>query len=131
MHQISLTDNEMEIMELLWESKRPLSRAEIIEFTPNRSWSKSSIHILLNSLLGKEAIGVVGFVRTNKNFGRTYSPLISQEEYLISALKNSSCYKNNPSALPAVFAALLQDEEVDEEVLDELQKMIDERRKQL
>ena len=46
-----LTKSENEIMELLWKEGRPLSRSEIIELTPDRSWKPASIHILLNSKL--------------------------------------------------------------------------------
>ena len=80
MSTLSLTNNELEIMELMWKMKRPLSRTEIIDLSPDRSWSASSIHILLNKLLEKEAIEVSGFVKTNKNYGRTYSPLITQND---------------------------------------------------
>lgn len=133
MNNISLTANELEIMELLWKMQRPLSRAEIIDLTPNRSWSKNSIHILINKLLEKGAIEVSGFVRTNKNYGRTYSPLITQDEYIFSAfnqIKNSSGFKSKTSALTSIFAALIQDSDVDDDLLTELQQLIDERKNQ-
>ena len=66
MSTLSLTNNELEIMELMWKMKRPLSRTEIIDLSPDRSWSASSIHILLNKLLEKEAIEVSGFVKQIK-----------------------------------------------------------------
>ena len=50
MDKLTLTNNELEIMELLWTQGRPLSRTEIIELTPERSWSSKSIHIILNKL---------------------------------------------------------------------------------
>ena len=62
-----LTKSENEIMELMWKEGHPLSRSEIIDLTPERSWKPSSIHILLNSLLEKNAIEVAGFVQTTKN----------------------------------------------------------------
>ena len=37
MEKLSLTSNELEIMELLWTPARPLSRTKIIENTPERS----------------------------------------------------------------------------------------------
>ena len=79
-----LTNSELEIMETMWKMNRPLSRSEIIELTPNRTWKKSSIHILINKMLEKEVIKVDGFVRTNKNYGRTYAPLITKDDYIVS-----------------------------------------------
>lgn len=128
----ALTENELEIMELLWREDRPLSRAEMIELTPERSWSERSIHILLNRLLEKKAIEVNGFVRTNKNYGRTFAPLIPHDAYVLSAvnqIKDSCCYKTKKSAITSVFAALVQDKDVNDEVLNELEQMIAERRK--
>ena len=134
MNKLSFSNNELEVMNLMWREGRSLSRADIIELTPDRSWSKSSIHILLNSLLEKGAIEVDGFVRTNKNYGRTYSPCITQNEYAVSAVTSSSSPFGklfNSSSIPAVFAALIEDKDIDEEVLDKLDKMIEDRRKEL
>lgn len=50
-----LTKSESEIMDLMWKEGRPLSRSEIIDLTPDRSWKPASIHILLNSMLDKGA----------------------------------------------------------------------------
>ena len=134
MEKISLSNNELEIMNLLWKEDRPLSRSEIIELSPDRSWQKSSIHILLNKLLDKGAIDIAGFVRTNKNYGRTYKPVITQEDYVLTSVKASnSALKDlfKVSTNPSVFAALLNDADVDEDVLNRLEQMIEERRKEL
>lgn len=133
MSTLSLTSNELEIMELMWKMKRPLSRTEIIDLSPDRSWSANSIHILLNKLLEKEAIEVSGFVKTNKNYGRTYSPLITQNDYVLSSLnqmKQSSYYKSKSTATASIFATLIQDSDIDDELLDELEKILEERKKQ-
>ena len=127
----ALTGNELEIMELLWREERPLSRSEIIELTPERSWSERSIHILLNSLLEKQAIEVGGFVRTNKNYGRTFVPHIAREDYIVSAvnqMKQSLSGTSKKSPVTAIFAALVQDKDIDDTELDELERMIAERR---
>lgn len=126
-----LTNSELEIMETMWKMNRPLSRSEIIELTPNRTWKKSSIHILINKMLEKEVIKVDGFVRTNKNYGRTYAPLITKDDYIVSTFDKikTSYFDSKSSAVTSIFAALIQDEDINDELLDELQQMI-ERRKQ-
>lgn len=128
----SLTENELEIMELLWHENRPLSRSEIIELSPNRSWKASSIHILLNKLLDKDAICVKGFVKTGKNYGRTYFPNITPEEHIVLSLKQNNYYKKSKgSAITSIFAALIKDDNINDNVLDELEQMISERKTQL
>lgn len=133
MNAISLTKNELEIMELMWKEERPLSRTEIIELSPNRSWSASSIHILLNKLLEKKAIEVSGFVQTNKNYGRTYAPLITQNDYLLfslNELKESPYYKSKSDATVSIFSALIEDKDVSDELLCELEEILEERKRQ-
>lgn len=132
MDSIALTENELEIMELLWRENRPLSRSEVIELSPDRSWKASSIHILLNKLLEKGAICVKGFVKTGKNYGRTYFPNITPEEHFVMSLKQSNYYKKSEeTAIMAVFAALIKDDNVSCSLLDEFEQMIEERKVQL
>lgn len=130
MKSFVLTKNELEIMTLLWQKERALSRSEIIELSPNRSWKQSSIHILLNKMLDKGALEVKGFVRTGKTYGRVYSPSVTQDEYAVMQIMNSTSYKESKSSTSlAIFSALLKDD-IDDSLIDELQKMIDERRQE-
>lgn len=125
----SLTKNEQEVMELMWTQRRALSRSEIIELSTERSWKKSSIHILLNSLLEKGAIKVDGFVKTGKNYGRTYSATVTQEEYQIMQFKQGSNYiKSKSSAIASLVSTLVEDEDIDNETLDRLEAILQERR---
>lgn len=125
----SLTKNEQEVMELMWTQDRALSRSEIIELSTERSWKKSSIHILLNSLLEKGAIKVDGFVKTGKNYGRTYSAAVTQEEYQIMQFKQGTNYiKSKSSAITELVSALVEDEDIDSETLDRLEAILQERR---
>lgn len=128
-NSFSLTKNEQEIMDLLWSQDKALSRSEIIELSAERSWKKSSIHILLNSLLEKGAIKVEGFVKTGKNYGRTYSASVTQEEYQIMQFKQGANYlKSKSSAITGLVSALVQNEDIDSETLDKLEAILKERK---
>ncbi len=93
-NSFSLTKNEQEIMDLLWSQDKALSRSEIIELSTERSWKKSSIHILLNSLLEKGAIKVEGFVKTGKNYGRTYSHQLLRRNIRLCSLSREQTILN-------------------------------------
>ncbi|MPM51123.1 hypothetical protein SDC9_97870 [bioreactor metagenome] len=128
-NSFSLTKNEQEIMDLLWSQDKALSRSEIIELSTERSWKKSSIHILLNSLLEKGAIKVEGFVKTGKNYGRTYSAAVTQEEYQIMQFKKGANYlKSKSSAITGLVSALVQNEDIDNDTLDRLEAILQTRR---
>jgi len=127
-----LTKNELEIMSLMWAQGRSLSRSEIINLSPGRSWKASSIHILLNQLLEKNAIVVDGYVKTGKNYGRTYSAAITPEEYQIMQIKQSTDFlQSKSSAITNIVSALIKDEDVDDETLDKLETILQERRRNL
>ena len=68
-----LTKSELEIMEVLWAADEPLCRADIIARSQDKTWKDSSVHILLNSMLKKEAIQEAGFVPCihPRHFGRS------------------------------------------------------------
>lgn len=72
-------------------------------------------------------IRVAGFRQTTKNFARTFEPVISREEYTALFLKKQN---GNSTSLPTLFAALIE-EETDRKLIEELAKMIEERKKEL
>lgn len=121
MKVFELTPNEYEIMKTLWREDRALSRSEIIDLTQDKSWKSSSIHILLNQLLNKEAIEIEGFVRTGKTYGRSYMATISQDDFDLMQLK-LKIDRLNPSeeTFRALIKYLLDENKISREVLMEL-----------
>ena len=124
---MKLTKSELEIMETLWEAERPLARYEILELSVGASWSPSTIHILLNGLLKKEAIREAGFVKRSKTYGRLYEANISRESYYSETLFRGK----GAQAIPAYFSMLLQNDELTVDTVNVLEKMLEERKKEL
>lgn len=123
---MNFTENELQVMQILWNAESDLSRKDIIERSPNRTWKDNSIHVLLNSLMKKDAVKVVGMKPAGKVYARTFAANISQEEYL-SAQVNASSPKGK-DAFVGLFAALVNQADLSDETLDELQKILDERK---
>lgn len=124
-----LTKNEREIMELLWREKRPLSRSEIIALSVNRSWKANSIHILLNQLLDKGAIEVNGFIKTGKNYGRTFTAALTEQQYQVMQFRTSAGYaRSKTSALVNLVSTLVDGEELNEQTLDRLKELLDKKK---
>lgn len=69
---MELTKSELEIMDVLWAAKTPLSRSDLLERSDEKSWKDSSVHILLNGLLQKGAIREAGFVNEAKRMGEHF-----------------------------------------------------------
>lgn len=124
-----LSPNELEVMDLLWSTGQTLSRNEIIDLSPSRTWKPSTIHQLLNSLLKKEVIKVDGFRPSGKVYGRTYAAAITREEYTAQVVsRRMSKTADTKPDLAGVFAALVSDIPVGDAVLDELQRILDQKK---
>ncbi|MGN1002152.1 MAG: BlaI/MecI/CopY family transcriptional regulator [Oscillospiraceae bacterium] len=124
---MELTKCELEVMNVLWRAKRPLSRNDIIALSVEKSWKDSSIHILLNGLLRKGAIKEDGSVRCGRTYARLFSPLVSREAYYTQAALSSGGGKD----LPLLFSALLHSEGVTPQLLDELEGILEKRKAEL
>lgn len=121
---MELTKSEMEIMDVLWASQTPLSRADLLERGEEKTWKDSSVHILLNGLLQKGAIREAGVVRRSKTYGRTFLPTLSREEYFATTIFS---HRHKPEMV-GLFAALLQRPEITPDVLEQIRGLLDNRR---
>jgi len=78
---MKLTGKETEIMTVLWKSKKPLTTAEIIEITPNRTWHEGSIFAIMKRLVKKGAVALDAYKPTAGKHARVYKPIITTEDY--------------------------------------------------
>ncbi len=122
------TNSEKQILEVLWDEQTALTSSEIVNVSDDRTWKSSSVHLLLNSLLKKGLVQVAGFKKTTKNYARTFEPTMTREEYSIKQIRQDQ--RNTNRTLSRLFTALLE-EENNPELLDELSRMVDARRKEL
>jgi len=109
-----LTKCELEIMDILWASERPLSRADFLANGGEKSWKDSSIHILLNGLLQKGAIQEAGFIKRSKTYGRTFLPTLTREQYFATTIFS---YQNKPQIVELIDALLRREDITAEEMV--------------
>lgn len=121
---MELTKSEMEIMDVFWASQMPLSRADLLGRSEEKSWKDSSVHILLNSLLQKGMILEAGSVWRSKTYGRTFVATMSREEYFAATIFS---HRHKPDMV-GLFAALLQRPEISPDTLNALAELIEDRR---
>lgn len=117
---MELTRSEMEIMNVLWESGIPMSRSDLLAHSEEKTWKDSSVHILLNGLLQKGAIREAGLVKRSKTYGRVFAPTLTREEYFANTI---FCHRYKPDMV-GLFAALLCREEINEDVLQQMAALI-------
>lgn len=120
--EMELTKNELEIMEVLWNAKHPLTSAEIINLSiDTKSWKDSSIHILINSLLKKKAIKEHAFVKTGKGYGRTFVPTESGEDYYARYLAAIA----ERTSVKKIFSTLFDSTKISAETITELEDLLE------
>ena len=117
---MELTKSEMEIMDVLWGADKPLSRADLLERSEEKTWKDSSVHILLNGLLLKGAIREAGLVKRSKTYGRVFSPTMTREEYFATTIFS---HRHKPDIV-GLFEALLSREDISPEQLQEITALV-------
>ncbi|WP_338551340.1 BlaI/MecI/CopY family transcriptional regulator [Paenibacillus sp. KS-LC4] len=118
-----ITEAECEVMKLLWQ-KEPLSANEMIsKLSEQMNWTDQTIKTFLNRLHKKNAIR---FEKTGRNY--IYYSMVSHEEYLKRENKSflDRVYKG---AVGMLFAKFLEEETLSEKAIEELQQLLEKKKK--
>ncbi len=121
---MELTKSELEVMDLLWSGKDLISRSDLLGEWEGKTWKDSSVHIILNGLLQKGVIQEVGVALRYRTYGRTFEATMTKEEYLVQAAFSHKC----KPTIYGLIETLLNRPEVDEDLLDDVQKLLDQKR---
>lgn len=122
-----LKKGELEIMELFWREGQALTHADICEQLKDAS--RNTIYLHLNHLLKKGMIQTGPSVRRGRTYGRTFTAAVSKGEYLAMQVVDEAQADNQ--TLQNVFAYFLRSDHITPETLDELEKRIQQRKKEL
>lgn len=119
---MELTKSEMEIMDVLWASDKPLSRADLLSRSEEKTWKDSSVHILLNGLLQKGAITEAGLVKRSKTYGRVFAPTMTREEYFAMTIFS---HRHKPDIVGLMEALLRRD--ISPEQLNQIAELVSQK----
>lgn len=130
-----LTDLETIIMKVLWEHDKGLTIQEITACIQEKKISAASVAQAVKHMLAKEAIAVGKHVPVANVYARTFSPCFNQKDFLASefhrmqeAVFGKRCHT---AGIAAAFVGSESAKNIDAEEMDELQKVIDEKKKQM
>ncbi|HHV30468.1 MAG TPA: BlaI/MecI/CopY family transcriptional regulator [Clostridium sp.] len=114
-----LFDSEIKVMEIIWGNE-PISAKQISLIAADQiGWNKNTTYTVIKKLEGK------GYIKREEP-GFICSSLISRED-VCKTETQSFVDKFFGGSKKALFSALLQDEKLSSDDLDELRKMIEER----
>ena len=114
-----LFDSEAKVMEIIWE-KSPISAKNVSLIAAETiGWNKNTTYTVLKKLEAK------GFIR-REDPGFICTPLVSQHQ--MQKVEAASFVKKVfGGSRKALFSALLDDEPLSEEEINELRKLLDNR----
>lgn len=117
-----ISDAELEVLKVLWTKKEPMTERQIVEVLGQESgWHRATIQTLLRRLCEKDA------VRKDKKVVFFFSPVISETEY---AKERTSDLLNKiyGGSAKNLISAMLSDNTLSEEDIDDLKKYWQRRR---
>lgn len=117
-----LTNTELQIMELLWQSDTPMAFREIMDVARNE-WKKTwKVQTLNTYLINLQKMELVGTDRTATQYN-VYYPLRSKEEHIHNWTRKmvEVCFDNSICSL---FSAFIGNQKLSEEDAEELRKML-------
>lgn len=112
--KVTVSDAELEILEVLWSAGTPLNAARIRSLLgENKSWERTTVLTLVQRLLKK------GVIRQEKREVYYYQPCISREEYVQNETRNfvDKFFRGSSRNLAA---ALVNSEALSKEDIEEL-----------
>lgn len=126
-----LTANELLLLKILWGTEEPLSRTQILDRVITQGLNPTSFHFAINSLIEHGYVKISGFERCGKNFGRTYVAAKTREDFIsdiADSTKPEGCTEISPAKL---MMAYIKRNQLSEETIAELEKMLAECRREL
>ena len=118
----TISDSELEVMKVLWEQS-PLSANAIIDRLEESDWSGATIRTLIGRLVKKGALACDKARREH-----LYAPQVSEADYVRRA-RLSFIGRMYDGAVHPMIAQIIEDEELTSQEIDELQRLLDEKRK--
>ena len=116
-----ITSKQLEIMQVLWRSDQSLTASEIASSDP--ALNINTVQVCIRQLLKNEYIQVADIVYSGTVLCRSYSPIISKQEYV------DTFFRDDIGGLSAALSII--DETNDTSMLDELEKAIERKRKSI
>lgn len=129
-NEFKLTPRDIDILNILWSNKEPFIASDIAK--KGNGLSINTVQAVLRDLLNKELIEVADIVYSGTVLTRSYRPLITEQDLIMKELKNQ--FKNidkKAISIPSIVTFLIENEKNEELIIEELEKLLAERKKSL
>ena len=104
-----LTSREVDIMNILWTSGKPLIASEIADCRPDLTIN--TVQAVLRKLLKYQLVEVADIVYSGTVLSRSYRPTITSEEFAVHEMTSDYLAFEKTLSKPLLVSALLDTEE--------------------
>jgi predicted transcriptional regulator len=118
---IELTATEMKVLEILWESMKPMTTLELSSIFS--SLTLTTLHRITNSLESKGLIRMADLRKNSKAYARAFEPALSPKDFVALKAKSGIGKYNIP--VIDLVSALIEDDTSDK-IIEELENMLKE-----
>lgn len=73
-----MSDSEMEVMRVVWDSATPLTVSQLLTIFENRNWKVQTMGTFLTRLADK---GLIAVTKQPKSKANLFSPAVTEQEY--------------------------------------------------
>lgn len=118
-NKINITEAELEIMNVLWAAKEPMTAQQVSDVLKSKEWKYSTIATLFSRMVDK---GTVTYERRGRFF--YYTPAVDEKEYKVSETKSfiSNLYNGSVKNL---VASLFESRQMSADDIDEIKKLFE------
>lgn len=128
-NNLPLTNREVDILNILWNAEKPLIASEIVKF--DDTLTINTVQSVLKKLMNKKLIEVSDIVYSGTVLCRSYKPTVDSKEFTLNQFVTQFQNSQKTLKLPVFISAMLEIEEDEEAAIQELEKILEERKKQL
>ena len=114
-----VSSSELEVLQVLWQAKKPLSIREVCDRLQNESWKYNTVGTFLNRMEEKGAVTSVKETRA-----KLYTATLQKEAYQKAQTKNLITRLYNSSAKD-LAVSLFKSDDMTAEDIAEIKKMFD------
>lgn len=130
MHKkFKITAREQDILNILWAAEKPLVASDIAK--SDDSLSINTVQAVLRKLLQKKLIKVADIVYSGTVLSRTYQPTISPNDFTLQQFVSQFEDAKKNITIPDFVATLLEHEKDEAQRIEELEALLEERKKKL
>lgn len=117
----NLTTKERQILDILWDSARPMTATEISDMC--QSLNKNTVKCVVRNLLTNNYIKVADIVYSGTVLCRRYQPVLSRVNFITTQLKDTFLNYKDLISKADVFASLISEEEDPAVALNDIMEM--------